>query len=351
MRRAARRYWVLALASIGLVGLTEIALRAADYGPGHAPLDPDKLLHHVHPKNYRYLAYSRTGEYGGFHVNFDRDGLRVSGTDMQNPASDCRIAFLGDSFTEGIQVRFEASFVGLLSSLTPCEVKNYGVGSYSPIFYAIQWQNIVRQTRPSLVVLQLFSDDVASDEAMLRQAVRDASGTPVALPHAADSTVNDALRRVYILRVARMLQQRFAWWFEDTFKGTGRTGPWAELNPDISDLTSDLVLRVARGASEVGAKLIVFAIPAQRRLIDMGPASDQPEFSDKVKAWAERNSIAFIDLPKEFRGDPEKARSAFLLIDGHYNEVGHSLTARALCREIEGFFSARGSCASLGEVR
>jgi hypothetical protein len=351
MRRVARRYWILALACIGLLGLTEIALRAADYGPGHAPLDPDRLLHHVHPNDYRYLAYSRTGEYGGFHVNFDRDGVRVSGTAPQTAANDCRIAFMGDSFTEGIQVRFEASFVGLLSSLTSCEVKNYGVGSYSPIFYAIQWQNIVRQTRPSLVVLQLFSDDVASDEAMLRQAVRDASGTPVALPDPADAAVSNVLRRAYILRVARMLQQRFSWWFEDTFKGTGRTGPWAELNPDISDLTSDLILRVARGASEVGAKLVVFAIPAQRRLIGMGPASDRPEFSDKVKVWAERNGIAFIDLPKEFRREPEKARSAFLLIDGHYNEVGHSLTARALCRGIEGLFSARGNCGSLGEAR
>jgi hypothetical protein len=351
MRRVARRYWGLALASIGLLGLTEIALRVADYGPGHAPLDPDRLLHHVHPKNYRYLAYSRTGEYGGFHVDFDRDGIRIGGTAPQTAASDCRIAFMGDSFTEGIQVRFEASFVGLLSTLTPCEVRNYGVGSYSPIFYAIQWQNIVRHTRPSLVILQLFSDDVASDERMLAQAVRDASGKPVALPDPADATVNDVLRRVYILRVARMLQQRFSWWFEDTVKGVGRTGPWAELNPDISDLTSDLVLRVARGASEVGAKLVVFAIPAQRRLINMSPASDRPEFSDEVKVWAERNGIAFIDLPKEFRRDPEKAKSAFLLIDGHYNEVGHSMTARTLCRKIEGFFSARGSCASLGEVR
>jgi hypothetical protein len=299
----------LALACIGLLGLTEIALRATDYGPGHAPLDPDRLLHHVHPKDYRYLAYSRTGEYG------------------------------------------EASFVGLLSSLTSCEVKNYGVGSYSPIFYAIQWENIVRQTRPSLVVLQLFSDDVASDERMLAQAVRGASGRPVALPDPADAAVSNVLRRVYILRVARMLQQRFSWWFEDSFKSTGRTGPWAELNPDISDLTSDLILRVARGASEVGAKFVVFAIPAQRRLINMGPASDRPEFSDKVKVWAETNGIPFIDLPREFRRDPEKARSAFLLIDGHYNEVGHGLTARTLCREIEGFFSARGSCASLGEAR
>jgi hypothetical protein len=334
-----------------MLGLTEIGLRAADFGPGHTPLDPDRLLHHVHPKDYRYRAYSRTGEYGGFHVNFDADGLRAAGPVSQKVPADCRIAFMGDSFTEGLQVRFEDSFVGLLSTLTTCEVKNYGVGSYSPIFYAIQWQNVVRHTRPSLVVLQLFSDDVASDERMLAQAVRDGSGTPVALPDPADATLNDALRRVYIVRVVRMLQQRLSWWFEDTLKGTGRTGPWAELNPDISDLTSDLVLRVARGASEIGAKFVIFAIPAQRRLINMGPAADRPEFSDKVKIWAEKNGIAFIDLPKQFRREPEKARSAFLLIDGHYNEVGHSMTARALCREIEGFFGARGSCADLGQSR
>jgi hypothetical protein len=349
MRRLVRRPLEVVLACIGLLGLAELALRVSDYGPGHAPLDPDKLLHHVHPKNYRYLAYSRTSEYGGFHVNFDRDGLRVGGLTSQSEASDCRIAFIGDSFTEALQVRHEASFVGLLSKLTSCEVKNYGVGSYSPIFYAIQWENMVRHIRPSLVVLQLFSDDVTTDEKMYTRAVRDASRMVVALPDLADPTLSQLFRHSYVMRVARMLQQRLAWWLKDTFAGTARAGPWSDLNPDISKLTSDLVLQLARGTSEAGAKFVVFAIPAQRREIDMSPVGGS-ENSDKWKAWAANNGIAFVDLLEEFRREPDKAKSAFFPKDGHFNEIGHKLTARALCRGIEGFFGGRGDCADLGKA-
>ena len=89
----------------------------------------------------------------------------------------------------------------------------------------------------------------------------------------------------------------------------------------------------------MGAKFVVFAIPAQRQQnrheFNGGPSENS---RTRWKIWAENNGIAFVDLLKEFRREPEKAKSAFFPKDGHYNEIGHSVTARALCREIEGFF-------------
>jgi hypothetical protein len=208
MKLFARRRWlVIPACGVCLLALAELVLRVLDFGPGHAPPDPDRLLHHVHPKSYSYFAYSRTGEYGGFRVHYDADGWRVAAP--TKPAAKappgCRIAFMGDSFTEAGQVPFEDSFVGLLATLTGCEVTNYGVASCSPIFYDIQWKTFVRQSKPALVVLQLSSNDVDTDAGMLARAVRDASGWPVALPDPADTTVRKFLRRSYLVRVAWMV--------------------------------------------------------------------------------------------------------------------------------------------------
>jgi len=145
----ARRLWlVIPACGVCILALAELVLRVLDFGPGHAPLDPDRLLHHVHPKSYSYFAYSRTGEYDGFRVHYDADGWRVAApTKPAKVRPGCRIAFMGDSFTEAGQVPFEDSFVGLLATLTGCEVTNYGVASYSPIFYDIQWNTFVRQSK------------------------------------------------------------------------------------------------------------------------------------------------------------------------------------------------------------
>ena len=350
MKLFARRRWlVIPVCGASLLALSELVLRVLNFGPGHAPLDPDRLLHHVHPKSYSYFAYSRTGEYGGFRVHYDAGGWRVAAP--TKPAAKappgCRIAFMGDSFTEAGQVPFEDSFVGLLATLTGCEVTNYGVASYSPIFYDIQWKTFVRQSKPALVVLQLSSDDVLTDAGMLARAVRDASGWPVALPDSADTTVRKFLRRSYLVRVARMLQQKLLWGLEDASRPSEPAGTAPEQNPDVSQLSADLVLSLSRNVHESGAKFVFFAIPAQQRLANPALKPSTPELADKWKAWAQTQGVPYVDVAQAFRGEPEKARSAFLWRDGHYSGIGHLLTARALCQQLKDFFGERGSCADL----
>jgi hypothetical protein len=337
------------LALVGALALAEAALRLIGFGPGHAPLDPDPLLHHVHPKNFTYWAYSRTGEYGGFPVAFDSAGWRVAEHPHAKPTAPCRIAFMGDSFTEALQVRYRDSFVGLLSTLTDCDVKDFGVGSYSPIFYAVQWRNFVRAYQPTLVVLQLFANDVWTDEEFMALATRDTAGHVMALPDTSSTGFSGFLRRSYLFRVARMLQQRALWWIDDWTMPPPNEPP-AELEPDISPLTSELVLDLARDAAAAGARFVFFAVPSQRRLIGYGSPSAKPEFSDRWKAWAEKNEVPFVDMVAGFRGEIGAAQTAFHFLDGHYTETGHAITARTLCRELPGFRDP-GRCADLAKKR
>jgi lysophospholipase L1-like esterase len=350
MTKVGGRFGTALVGFLILLAFGELVLRVFDYGPGHAPLNADPVLHHVHPKDYRYLAYSKTGEYGGFNVYFDKDGLRAATPEMraakEKPA-DCRVAFMGDSFTEGVQVPYEDTFAGLLAGVTRCEVKNYGVSSYSPIFYGIQWRDAVRRTSPSLVVLQLYGNDVWTDEEFMGRAKRDAAGIPVALPEPPGYAAVEFLRHIYLGRLVRMVQQRVWWWLEDNGADSGPAYPQREPNPDISELSSGLVQQLARDVAQSGATFVLFAVPSTRGLPISGAKVAEVDFSDKWKAWAEKAGVEFVDMRAAFAREAQGGRSPFFERDVHFNAIGHALVARTLCGELSAFLVV-GDCSVLG---
>ncbi len=54
--------------------LSEIALRAMNMGFGNSPMEPDPVLHHVHPKNYSFVQQHPSGELGGFEIEYNAEG-------------------------------------------------------------------------------------------------------------------------------------------------------------------------------------------------------------------------------------------------------------------------------------
>ncbi len=114
------RIKLLALAVGILLGFVavEVTLRAMGMGFGNSPMEPDPVLHHVHPSNYAFVQQHPSGELGGFEIEYNAEGrvFRGSKAPAIGPpkATGCRVALMGDSFTEGGQVPFAASFAGKL---------------------------------------------------------------------------------------------------------------------------------------------------------------------------------------------------------------------------------------------
>ena len=130
-----RRYELVAL-TFGLVfalALAEAALRLMGLGFGSSPMEPNSVLHHVHPKSYTFTAQHPSGEVGGFPVEYNDEGRVVRGRSFGEaiapPSTSCRVALMGDSFVEAGQVPFPASFAGLLEQAgrSTCAMRNYGV--------------------------------------------------------------------------------------------------------------------------------------------------------------------------------------------------------------------------------
>jgi hypothetical protein len=126
---------------IGLYLLAEIALHIISSDSNPLPLLAKNVLRIRHP------VYNHTlrPKYHGFDIWGPRNfwvltnslGFRDASTrDVPLVADRKRIVFIGDSFTEGLGVPYEETFVGRFASAFPdLDVLNAAVVSYSPSIY------------------------------------------------------------------------------------------------------------------------------------------------------------------------------------------------------------------------
>lgn len=323
--------------------LTEIGLRILGFGFGNSPMEPDPVLHHVHPKNYTFRQFHPSGELGGFDTYYDASGRVVASF---NPAREpstpgnCRVALMGDSFTEAGQVPFEESFAGRLKAagLGACEVRNYGTRSYSPAIYLVQWTEDVRQWKPTHVFLLLFGNDVREDVLYLSTAVMDPKGFPSAIRGPSDGWLFAQLRRIYLARFGRMLymQVQYAWQHRGEPKWT--VGGVVEENPDWPSKSDKLLIELRRRVEAEGTKLVLMVVPSRYKLMGDGTVPINSEFYHTVEKWATQQGFAFLDLQSPFERASRAGVPLFYLQDIHYNSEGNAVTAAAIARAYPELF-------------
>ena len=321
---------------IGLIAgavLVEIALRFLDLGYRNRPLESDPVLHHIHPKSYLFRSH-----FGDHLVYYDQLGLVSDPDGKAEKTGDCRIAFLGDSFTEARQVPHKRSFVGLLDNRTDCVVRNYGVASYSPIFYYLQWRHLLTEWQPDLVVVQLYSNDMSSDEDNFEKAKLDADGLPEALPGPPRDWLSTQLRKSYLLRFLRKVQLTISWKLSNWGEDHDVIDDFVEENPDVSQTSADLLMSLKGEVTAAGADFVLFAVPSKFRLENPEEKHDELEFANKWKAWAEAQDVEYIDLVEPFMDAASDGKKLFFQRDVHFNEDGHAIVANAIERTFPSLF-------------
>jgi len=257
---------------VGLL-IVEIILRIFEIGYGNAPLVYDPIFHHIHPKSYSFKSHDPCHEYGGHHIFYDQDGLVSFTTNFQTTRKYTKkIAFLGDSFTEATQVAYTDSFAGIIQNeRKEILVKNYGVSSYSPIFYCLLWERKVKYFKPDIVIMQLYSNDISSDKSYKKIAVYSNNGQIKAIPGPPQSKVIIFLRNFYLARFIRKIQLQLYWYFTHEKQDDKRVvSGYIEENPDLSQLTKDLILQCKQNVEHSGAKFYLFVIPSKYRLMQSG---------------------------------------------------------------------------------
>jgi lysophospholipase L1-like esterase len=329
------------------LGLLEVALRVLELGFGEAPLLNDAQIHHRHPPDYVFRRKDDgRGEFGGFLIEYDRLGRSVD-PDKQivfDPARHKRtIAVLGDSMVEAGQVPYRDSFIGLLNRRAAPDTfaHNWGVASYSPMLYRIQWQKDVARTKPDLVLLMLYSNDVHDDGIYAKTATLDGDGLPTAVAGPPNNAVVTALRNLYVARLLRVAIRtiEFALGKEsnERVRTMGPVGGFLETSPDVSPLTDKVLKGIAKEVRASGSRFVLTAVPSKYVIMTGDRSKADQQFASNVQRWAAANGVDYIDLWPAFAAytaDPKP----FFLHDIHPNETGHRLIADTIAKALPDFF-------------
>lgn len=330
------------LAAVGIsllmaTALAEIGLRVMNMGFGNSPMEPDAVLHHVHPKNYSFIQQHPSGELGGFEIEYNSEGrvYRGRAAATTEPATaDCRVAIMGDSFAEAGQVPFAESYAGLLEAAAPgCAVRDYGTRSYSPAIYLVQWTRVIAPWKPTHVFVLVFGGDVREDVDYLKSADLDPQGFPTAIHGPDDGWLVAQLRRSYVARFVRMVSQRAEWAWSHRGEAQWTIGGIVEEHPDWSGPTPRLIEELNRRVTAAGGLLTVMVVPSRYRMMGDGKVPLTSDLHDTVGRWAAERHIAFLDLNTAFERESRAGKRLFFLQDIHFTTEGHRIVAEEILRQ------------------
>lgn len=334
--------WFRRHSSLALVGgsllfalfLAEVVLRLLGIGYGNAPMVSSSRLHHLHPSQYEYVVHDPAGEYGGYRIYFDGEGYRVPSADtvIPKPNGERRIAFLGDSFTESLEAPWNESFIGQLATANPkVTMRNFGVQSYSPILYLAQARKDLREFAPTDVVLQLYSNDFASDHDYLAKSNSTDLNVLSAVNGDDRSWIINLLRYSYLARLVRKVQLQL----DFVLHAPKIAAPFPDqvLANDVESLKErqlsyQTLSLIRQEVTKQNARFYVLIIP-NKGLSMKGQCCSTDTLHEEVCEFAQHNNISFIDLGSAF-GQQQQQSSLFLGRDIHLAIPGHTTVARSI---------------------
>lgn len=145
----------------------------------------DKEMGFVHIPNKRITWRSE-----GFATScFDANGLRESGITVAKPANTVRVALLGDSLTEGLQVNYDDSFAHLLQQQLgeqlqgkQLQVINFACSGYSTTQELLLLEKQVLSFKPDLVLACYNNRDMIENWSTADQVITNVRPSAVHLP-------------------------------------------------------------------------------------------------------------------------------------------------------------------------
>jgi hypothetical protein len=158
---------------------------------------------------------------GAAFVRINSDGLRDREHAKEKPPNTTRIAVLGDSFTEALQVPYEDSYAGVLErKLKECaglsganiEVINFGVSGYGTAQELITLRNHVWQYSPDVVLLAVTTNNDISDN---ERGLKKTDEIPYFVWHDGKLSQDDSFRQTRTFRWRTSALNRFGGWFRD----------------------------------------------------------------------------------------------------------------------------------------
>lgn len=359
--------------------LCEIALRVLGFS---AP-----IWHRPDPELGWALRPGVTGMFtqeGRARIEINADGRRDSGPALAKPAGTYRIAILGDSYSEAMQVAREAAYWALLPQrLEACglargkrvEVLNFGVSGYGTAQQYLTLESRALGFRPDLVILQFTNGNdvkdnsaaldghksrpffLAGSDGTLRLDASFAAGAEfrriTSWQHETFRELSDHLRVVQLARAARhisLVGKARAEGVEQGLEAVVLAPPRDARWEEAWRLTERLIARIDEAAKRADARFLVFTVPyaiqvhperAVREALQAKLGVPDLFYPDRrIAEFAKRSAIAAVPLAPpmqrlaEERGAYFHGFAASGMGRGHWNPDGHRMAADLIAKEL-----------------
>jgi len=304
------------------------------------------------------------------YLRFNKVGFRGPDRPWQKPEGVRRVAVLGDSMIASLAVDEEDTMVCRLERMlnqshpdVTWEVFNFGVSGASPGQELVLYRELVSRFQPDIVLCAFFvGNDLADNCRRLSHSPRiyfdlDESGDLYQLPFSARrarlSQFLNRYSRFYVWQKGAFLKTR-----KKVRASAGLMAPrqWIycrKENQDVAHawkLSGEVIKAFHHEAESRGARFAVVMIPPalqiyensfQRMLEkvgDLAPHFD-PDYPDqRMGELCREAGVPFLSMLEDFREAAPSANSKvkqewlFLLGEGHFNERGNALAARAIHR-------------------
>ena len=295
-----------------------------------------------------------------FSINAQGWNSPLADYSVDRVAGGSRIAFVGDSFVEALQVPVEASFAeGVARGMgagRPPEAFRFAVSGAPLSQYVQMVEREVVRFRPDWIVVLLVHNDFDESfmfqpgrytSSFLKFVVRDGRVVGEMPPAPWRPGLVEGLRRSALVRFFLYRWQIRPETVIDAILGPAHASgePRFSANIDVKAVLSreaDIraatkhgFSRLAALARDAGASLLL-VMDGDRRAIESGQ-TDSPALRLNVMAAeaAREQGVAFLDLQPVFAADWAQHRRTFqFLSDNHWNEHGHEVVAWAISRRL-----------------
>ena len=311
------------------------------------------IYHHTFKSDFKGIGYF--GDYS-YPMCTDSWGFKSSCNGAGESYVSADIAFIGDSFVEGVGLKFDDTFVGRFAEANPTyRIVNMGVASYSPSVYFKKVENLLRNGfRFGHLVVFIDISDVHDEAARYIENVdgtlstKDNNEIPLFenlktfvkynfyLFSNLYMTVHDALASMAPGDNEEVFDPlRSRWTIDEGTDGYGILGVKGGISKSLLYMTK---LHTMLDAHDIKLSVGLYPWPAQLR--EMGRDNYNNTHSDIWNEFCLKRCSLFIDINNDFNelvksyGYRKVYQDYYLSGDVHFNEKGNGLIYNAIERSI-----------------
>lgn len=273
-----------------------------------------------------------------------------------------RIAVVGDSFVEALQVAYGDSLAEVLARVLtaggqPAEVYRFGISGAPLSQYVYMVEREVTGYRPDWIVVNVVHNDFDESykfvqgrytSSFMKFRVADGKVTGELPPTPWRPRLIETLRQIATGRfllyrwqvrpqvLVNLVLTRPAGIAEGSIAANVNNSRVLADRRGVEAVADHAAARLTALASSIGARLLI-VMDGDRDAIYRGQAESPALALNRIMAEAaERHRIAFLDLQPLFAADWVAHHRRFnFYADGHWNKLGHSIVGHAVAERIK----------------